>query len=123
MFKAGTLLLTACLFAAPAFAQEDPKSTKKADAEITQFKASLQEAEAVLQLKLAAEAVAREEAEKQRERAEAALKAVEQERAKALEAREVAEKLRAVAEQQRLEALKQAETARAAELAARDAAA
>lgn len=122
MFKAGTLLLTACLVSASAFAQEDPKPTKQSDAVVTQLKEDLAKAQTALKARLEEEAVARAEAEKQRERAEAALKAAEAERAKALKAQEEAEKLRAVAEQQRVEALKQAELARAAEIAAKEAA-
>ncbi len=48
MFKAGTLMLTACLFTAPAMAQKDPKPTEKSEAVIRQLQETLAKTEAAL---------------------------------------------------------------------------
>ena len=103
MFKAGTIMLTACLFTAPALAQEDSKSAAKSDAVIQQLQESLAKAEAALKAGQMAEIRAKEEAVALRQRAEEAVKAATLEHAKAVQAQAEAEKLKAHAEEQRLE--------------------
>jgi hypothetical protein len=131
MLKAGTMILTACLLAAPLLAQ-DKGEADKSDAVITELKERVAKAEAALKAGLVAEEKARLEAELQRQIAEKALKAAEAERENAIQAREEALKLKELAERERLEALKAAEQeakarkiaedARAAEEAAKKAA-
>lgn len=111
MFKAETLLLTACLFAAPLCAQEDTKAT---EATVVQLKEALQKAEAALKAGRDAEAKARAEAIRERDRAEAALEAAEKERDRAIQAEKEARQQQELAEQSQLEALRQAAQAKAA---------
>ncbi len=106
MFKAGTLLLTVCLFAGATFAQDDPKAGPDSDAVIKNLQETLAKSQAALEASRAAEAKAREEAEVQRDRAEKLLYAAELERAQALEASKVAEL-------QQLQAIRQAEAVKA----------
>lgn len=85
MLKAGTLLLTACLWTPPVLGQ-DAQSVDISKVIIADLKEKLAKTEQALDASQVAEAKARNEAVRERKRAEATLEAAAQERAKGIDA-------------------------------------